>query len=75
MYYKRASLCSLCREEELAKTIYQLQTVDPRYRTAFKIPPVSSVILVGEPQPSPFKYLAINTMRHLVKIHSFLPPH
>ena len=51
-----------------------LQFVRPWYRMAFKIPLVSSILHVGQPEPSPFKCLVLSTMGHLGKCHSFSAP-
>jgi len=40
-----------------------------------KSPLGSSILHVGQPQPQPFKYFALNAMVHLGKLHSILAPH
>jgi len=40
-----------------------------------KSPPRTSVLPVGQPQPQPFKYFALNAMGYLEKLHSFLALH
>jgi len=40
----------------------------PSCKTAFKIPRGSSVLLVGQPQPKPFKYFALNASKLTRKI-------
>jgi len=42
---------------------------------AFKIPLGLSILSVGQPQPQPFKYFALDAMGHLGKLHSFLTAH
>jgi len=40
-----------------------------------KSPGSPSILRVGQPQPQPFKYFALNAMGYLEKLHSFLAPH
>jgi len=46
-----------------------------RYKMAFKIPFGLSILPVGQPQPQPFKYFALDATGHLGKLHSFLTPY
>jgi hypothetical protein len=48
--------------------------VHPRHGTEFKIPRSSGVQSIGQPQPQPFKYLALDAMGHLGKLYSFVTP-
>jgi len=56
------------------------KTSAPKYMTtalywAIEIPQGSRVLQVRQPQPQPFKYFALNALRYLEKLHSFLAPH
>jgi len=46
--------------------------VRPTRRTAFKITRGSSVLLVGQPQPQPFKYFALDVVGYLGKLPTLI---